>query len=114
MKSITLASLAAAIAAVSPVNAFWRLGCRGTAGTARIDPLMNFGEISDHVHYIHGGDSKSSFSSISDITTLLPSVKDRNLPIIITAHDTDKNHDIFYRTQHYYLYPVLGIYYLIP
>ena len=40
------------------VNAFWRLLCHGSVGLARIDPLMNPGELSEHVHSIKGGSGK--------------------------------------------------------
>lgn len=35
-------------------DAFWRLPCRGRAGLARMDPLMDPGEPSYHVHSVHG------------------------------------------------------------
>lgn len=36
-------------------SAFWRLPCRGRTGVARLDPIVDPGEISPHVHVIHGG-----------------------------------------------------------
>lgn len=39
-------------------NAFWRLLCDGSVGLARIDPLMNPGGVSEHVHTIKGGSGK--------------------------------------------------------
>ena len=39
-------------------EAFWRMPCRSRTGLARLDPLMNPGEVADHVHTIHGGGSK--------------------------------------------------------
>ena len=36
-------------------DAFWRLECDGSVGLARLDPLMDFGGLSDHVHTIKGG-----------------------------------------------------------
>lgn len=44
-------------------NAFWRLLCDGSVGLARMDPLMNYGEVSDHVHSIKGGSGKSHHPS---------------------------------------------------
>ncbi|KAN0080785.1 protein of unknown function (DUF1996) domain containing protein [Elaphomyces granulatus] len=35
-------------------EAFWRLPCRGRSGIARMDPIVQPGKISDHVHAIHG------------------------------------------------------------
>lgn len=35
-------------------DAFWRLPCRGRSGLARVDPLMDPGKPSYHVHAVHG------------------------------------------------------------
>ncbi len=40
-------------------NAFWRLLCQGNVGLARMDPLVNPGVVSDHVHTIKGGSGES-------------------------------------------------------
>lgn len=54
---------AAALAITVPaVNAFWRLECDGSVGLARIDPLMDFGGLSDHVHTIKGGSGECEIS----------------------------------------------------
>lgn len=45
--------------ATGGVDAFWRMPCRSRTGLARMDPIMDPGEVSDHVHAIHGGGSKS-------------------------------------------------------
>jgi len=45
------------LAFINPVDAFWRMPCRARSGLARLDPLMNPGEIADHLHAIHGGSS---------------------------------------------------------
>lgn len=39
-------------------NAFWRLPCRGRTGVARLDPIVDPGEISGHAHVIHGAGSE--------------------------------------------------------
>ena len=52
------AQAATAFTLVSNVAAFWRMPCRSRTGLARMDPLMDPGEVSDHVHTIHGGGSK--------------------------------------------------------
>lgn len=64
-------------------NAFWRLECGGSVGLARIDPLMDFGTLSDHVHSIKGGSGKllilgtfpnvlgNTFTSISELGRLI-------------------------------------------
>lgn len=56
----SLTSYAAAVLAISlpATNAFWRLECDGSVGLARVDPLMDFGGLSDHIHTIKGGSGK--------------------------------------------------------
>lgn len=46
------------LVAAGGADAFWRMPCRSRTGLARMDPIMDPGEISDHVHTIHGGGSK--------------------------------------------------------
>ena len=55
MKSV---HAAAALTLVSGASAFWRMPCRSRTGLARMDPLMDPNEISDHVHSIFGGGSE--------------------------------------------------------
>lgn len=55
MKSIAIAS---ALAYAGSVSAFWRMPCRSVTGYGRLDPLVNPGSISDHVHAITGGGGK--------------------------------------------------------
>ena len=50
--------LAALAAFPNAADAFWRLPCRGRTGVARLDPIVDPGEVSGHVHAIHGGGSK--------------------------------------------------------
>ncbi|KAL4929696.1 DUF1996 domain-containing protein [Aspergillus undulatus] len=62
-------SLVACLAAFSGVaDAFWRLPCRGRSGLARMDPLMDPGSPSYHVHTIHGS---KGFSMDADMSALL-------------------------------------------
>ncbi|KAL8858636.1 MAG: hypothetical protein Q9178_004930 [Gyalolechia marmorata] len=66
-------SRAAAVAVTlcgTAVNAFWRLECDGSIALARIDPLMDFDGLSDHVHILKGG---SAFSPKSTSEELLKS-----------------------------------------
>ncbi|KAL8711751.1 MAG: hypothetical protein Q9220_003922 [cf. Caloplaca sp. 1 TL-2023] len=49
------------------INAFWRLECDGSVGLARIDPLMDFGGLSDHVHTIKGGSAFTATSTADDL-----------------------------------------------
>lgn len=60
------ASCAAAVLAASlpATNAFWRLECDGSVGLARVDPLMDFGGLSDHIHTIKGGSGKHKSGSV--------------------------------------------------
>lgn len=61
MRHFNLKTAAAVLAAtVAPAAAFWRLPCMGYTGIARLDPLVDPGEISDHTHIIHGGGSECS------------------------------------------------------
>ncbi|KAI4180701.1 MAG: hypothetical protein L6R41_007056 [Letrouitia leprolyta] len=53
--------------ALPSVNAFWRLECDGAVGTARIDPLMDFDGLSDHIHTIKGGSAFSATSTAEDL-----------------------------------------------
>lgn len=35
-------------------SAFWRMECPGRLGVARIDPIVNPGDVSAHAHSLHG------------------------------------------------------------
>ncbi|RHZ60408.1 hypothetical protein CDV55_106896 [Aspergillus turcosus] len=48
-------------------DAFWRLPCRGRSGLARIDPLMDPGKPSSHVHAVHGSGGFSMSASEADL-----------------------------------------------
>lgn len=59
-------------------EAFWRLQCGYRSGLARLDPLINPGGVSDHVHAIHGGSGMSPFcdsSSPYTTSTVLRTIK---------------------------------------
>ncbi|CAK3838673.1 Hypothetical predicted protein [Lecanosticta acicola] len=64
MKSVTVAT---ALACAGSVSAFWRMPCRSVTGYGRLDPLVNPGSISDHVHAIHGG---GAFGASTDFKAL--------------------------------------------
>ncbi|KAF2743198.1 hypothetical protein M011DRAFT_471558 [Sporormia fimetaria CBS 119925] len=64
MKSAT--QFAAAAALLAGVDAFWRMPCKTKTGVARIDPIVNPGEIAPHAHAIFGG-SNFGMSSTSDV-----------------------------------------------
>ena len=64
-------TVAAAISIFSSfhgTNALWRLQCEGIAGMARIDPLINPGKASSHMHTIKGSGGKSILPSSKWIT----------------------------------------------
>jgi hypothetical protein len=52
LKAVSVLTLAA------NVDAFWRMPCKGRTGLARIDPLVDYGVVSEHVHAIHGSNGK--------------------------------------------------------
>lgn len=57
-KFASLSAAAVALSAlVDPAAAFWRLPCQGRLAVARMDPIVNPGEVSPHIHAIHGGES---------------------------------------------------------
>lgn len=63
-----MASLSNAIAALALIlldgaDAFWRMNC-AVVQTGRIDPLVNPGAVSAHVHTIVGGSSKLHVDAI--------------------------------------------------
>ncbi|KAF2267280.1 hypothetical protein CC78DRAFT_457652 [Lojkania enalia] len=52
----SVANLVAIAGALSgSADAFWRMRCPGRTGLARMDPLVEPGEIGSHAHAIHGG-----------------------------------------------------------
>ncbi|KAK0635356.1 hypothetical protein B0T17DRAFT_485782 [Bombardia bombarda] len=55
------------LATVSGAAAFWRMECRGRAGLARIDPLVNPGEVGQHVHHIHASSGFSEKATYDDL-----------------------------------------------
>ncbi|KAJ5536109.1 hypothetical protein N7513_009295 [Penicillium frequentans] len=61
-------ALVAGLAIFSGVaDAFWRLPCRGRTGLARLDPIVDPGKISSHVHSVHGA---GNFGMSSNSETL--------------------------------------------
>jgi Domain of unknown function (DUF1996) len=55
------AAIGLALATILTVNvsAFWRMECRSRSGIARIDPIVSPGNISDHLHTVHGSSGTS-------------------------------------------------------
>lgn len=56
-KASALSLAVSALTLAGSADAFWRLPCRGRTGVGRLDPIMDPGKVSDHVHVIHGGNS---------------------------------------------------------
>jgi hypothetical protein len=50
--------IAACVGLLGSAQAFWRMECPGRVGLARIDPIVNPGGVSKHVHAIHGSNGK--------------------------------------------------------
>jgi len=62
-----LAATTVLLAALSGVDAFWRMDCHSRTGLARIDPLVDYGVVSDHVHAIHGGNNFGFTTEYDDL-----------------------------------------------
>ncbi|KAK5166500.1 uncharacterized protein LTR77_008043 [Saxophila tyrrhenica] len=62
------AILTSAIAFSGIASAFWRMPCRSQTGVARLDPLVDPGEISAHVHTITGGGGFSWDATFETLT----------------------------------------------
>jgi len=69
MQNIRLTAVLGACLTIFPTftNAFWRLPCRGRTGVARLDPIVNPGEVSGHAHAIHGGGSELTVLLFQDL-----------------------------------------------
>ncbi|KAK4964909.1 hypothetical protein LTR66_012202 [Elasticomyces elasticus] len=67
VKSLFVSLILAAIFLVQGATAFWRMPCRSRIGLARLDPLMDPGKLSDHVHTIHGGGNFGISSAPQDL-----------------------------------------------
>ena len=55
MRSASTSALVAALLAIAPVNAFWRLPCSAPLLYERADPIVDPGKVSAHSHTIMGG-----------------------------------------------------------
>ncbi|KAI7246090.1 hypothetical protein KC352_g14322, partial [Hortaea werneckii] len=54
-KQISFAALALTSTLFAPTEAFWRMPCPGRLLLERIDPIVDPGEVSGHVHTVSGG-----------------------------------------------------------
>ncbi|KAI6881742.1 hypothetical protein KC360_g6420 [Hortaea werneckii] len=52
---------------VSSASAFWRMPCRSVTGRGRMDPIVNPGEISAHVHTFHGSGNIGMNTTSADL-----------------------------------------------
>lgn len=48
-------------------DAFWRLPCRGNTGIARLDPLVDAGKLSYHLHSVQGSGNFAKKVSQDDL-----------------------------------------------
>ncbi|KAK1825341.1 hypothetical protein LTR12_000142 [Friedmanniomyces endolithicus] len=83
-----------ALALVSSVSAFWRMPCRSQTGVGRLDPIMDPGEISDHVHTFSGG---GGFGFNADYGTL-------NATGSCTSCEVTQDHSAYWTPSMHFLY----------
>lgn len=62
-----IGSALVSLALLGTAQAFWRMPCHGRTGLARIDPLVDPGEVSDHSHAIHGGSNFGFDTTYEDL-----------------------------------------------
>lgn len=55
------------LALVTESNAFWRMGCRSRTGLVRLDPLVSPGQLSEHMHAIHGSSGFSETATYEEL-----------------------------------------------
>lgn len=69
MQDIRLTAVLGACLTLFPAvtNAFWRLPCRGRTGVARLDPIVDPGAISGHVHAVHGAKSELTLAPFQEL-----------------------------------------------
>ncbi|KAG9252278.1 uncharacterized protein F5Z01DRAFT_625841 [Emericellopsis atlantica] len=60
--------IAASAGLVGTAQAFWRMECPGRVTLARLDPIVNPGQISSHLHTVHGS---NAFGEVSDTASLV-------------------------------------------
>ncbi|OBT83248.1 hypothetical protein VE02_08150 [Pseudogymnoascus sp. 03VT05] len=66
MRSTTTSALVAALLAIAPADAFWRLPCRAPLLYERTDPIVNPATTSAHSHTIMGGNGLSNDMTYAD------------------------------------------------
>ncbi|KAK4953835.1 hypothetical protein LTR10_008439 [Elasticomyces elasticus] len=83
-----------ALALVSSASAFWRMPCRSQTGVGRLDPIMDSGEVSDHVHTIHGG---NGFGFEADFDSL-------TAPGSCTSCEVTQDHSAYWTPTMHFMY----------
>ncbi|KAI0169562.1 hypothetical protein GGR52DRAFT_550557 [Hypoxylon sp. FL1284] len=66
--AIKTLSVFALLSMFEAASAFWRMECRGRTGVARIDPIMDAGTVSPHIHVVHGSSGFSMSSTFVDLS----------------------------------------------
>lgn len=61
------AKSAAVVLLAGQAHAFWRMGCRGTTATGRIDPIVMPGQVSAHTHTVHGAGNVNFNSTAEEL-----------------------------------------------
>ncbi|QIX02176.1 hypothetical protein AMS68_007693 [Peltaster fructicola] len=79
---------------VQSVFAFWRMPCRSQTGYGRLDPIMDPGEIADHVHAIHGGGNFGLTTTSADLTA----------PGSCTSCGVTQDHSAYWTPPLYFMY----------
>ncbi|KAL1632592.1 hypothetical protein SLS56_003491 [Neofusicoccum ribis] len=69
VKSTILPEVLSFLALSGAADAFWRMPCRGRTGLARIDPIVDTGEVSSHAHAIHGGNNFGMSIGYADLVS---------------------------------------------
>ncbi|KAK3679925.1 hypothetical protein LTR78_000302 [Recurvomyces mirabilis] len=83
-----------ALTLVGSAAAFWRMPCRSQTGVGRLDPIMDAGSISGHVHSISGG---GGFGFNADFDSL-------NAPGSCTSCEVTQDHSAYWTPTPYFMY----------
>lgn len=59
--------IALSVGFIAGTHAFWRMECPGRVASARIDPIVNRGECSPHVHSVHGSSGFSDSATYDEL-----------------------------------------------
>ena len=56
---------------ITGIHAFWRMECRAQSGMARVDPLVDYGQPSAHVHHVFGGNGKFQIPNSINLSSVI-------------------------------------------